>query len=77
MEIIRGMYGLSQAGFLAEKLLKQRLDKHSYYQVKNNPGLWNHVWRTISFKLVVDEFEIGYVGREHADHLMSALKMYY
>ena len=31
----------------------------------------------ISFTLVVDYFGIGYVGREHADNLMSALIMYY
>ena len=35
------------------------------------------MWRPISFTLVVDDFVIGYVGRKHADHHMSALKMYY
>ena len=33
--------------------------------------------RPISFTLIVDDFGIGFVRREHADHLMSALKMYY
>ena len=32
------------------------------------------MWRHISFTLLVDDFVIGYVGREHAYHLMSALK---
>ena len=35
------------------------------------------MWRPISFTLVVDNFGIGYVGRDHADHLMSALEIYY
>ena len=35
------------------------------------------MWIPISFTLVVDDFVIGYVGRENADHMMSALKMYY
>ena len=35
------------------------------------------MWRPISFTLVVDNSVIEYVGREHADHLMSALKMCY
>ena len=43
---------------------------------KHTPGLWQHVWRTISFKFVVVDFGIGYVGREHVYHQMSALKMY-
>ena len=35
MEIIRGMYGLPQAGILVKTLLAQRLSNHGYYQVKN------------------------------------------
>ena len=33
MEIRRGMYGLPQAGVLANKLLKERLIKYGYYKV--------------------------------------------
>ena len=33
--------------------------------------------RPISFTLVLYYFVIGYVGWEHADNLMSALKMQY
>ena len=40
MEIIRGMYGLPQAGVLANKLLKERLSKHGYYEVPHTPGLF-------------------------------------
>ena len=35
------------------------------------------MWIPISFTLVVDDFGIGYVGRDHEDHLMSVLKIYY
>ena len=77
MEIIRGMYGLPQLGILADNLLKQCLINHGYYQAKQTPGLWIHLGIPISFTLVVDYFGIGYVGREHADNLMSALIMYY
>ena len=48
-----------------------------YYQVKRTPGLCQNVWKTISFALALENFGIRYVGREHADHLMSALKIYY
>ena len=33
IEIQKGMYGLSQAGMLANKLLKCQLAKHGYYEV--------------------------------------------
>ena len=39
MEIIRGIYGLPQAGILAKHLLAQCLGNHRYYQVKHTIGL--------------------------------------
>jgi hypothetical protein len=77
MEIRRAMYGLPQAGILANKLLKKRLAKHGYFEVTHTPGLWKHISRPISFTLVVDDFGIKYVGKEHADHLLNALKEHY
>eukprot|EP00804_Cyclotella_cryptica_P012506 CCRYP_017700-RA/>CCRYP_017700-RA protein AED:0.42 eAED:0.36 QI:0/0/0/1/0.66/0.25/4/0/397 len=50
-----GMYGLPQAGILANKLLEKRLAKAGYYQCQHTPGLWRHVWRPITFCLVVDD----------------------
>ena len=71
------MYRLPQAGILEKNLLAQFLHSHGYYQVKCTPVLCIHVWITIKFELLVDNFGFGYVGQEHADHLMNALKMYY
>jgi len=77
MEIQKGMYGLPQAGILANKLLKERLAKYGYFEMPHTPGLWKHVSRPISFTLVVDDFGIKYVGREHAEHLLRALNKDY
>ncbi|KAL7479933.1 hypothetical protein ACHAW6_007838 [Cyclotella cf. meneghiniana] len=77
IEIRRAMYGLPQAGMLANKLLKQCLAKHGYYKVAHTPGLWKHISRPISFTLVVDDFGIKYIGKEHANHLLNALKEHY
>ena len=71
------MYGLPQAGLLANKLLKQRLAKHGYYKVAHTSGLWKHISRPVSFTLVVDDFGIKYVGKEHTDHLLNALRQDY
>ena len=77
IKAIRGMYGLPQAGLLANELLEKRLNKHGYYQNKLVPGLWAHKTRPIQFSLVVDDFGVKYVGEEHALHLKAALEENY
>ncbi len=72
-----GMYGLPQAGILANKLLAKRLAKAGYYQCQFTAGLWRHVWRPITFCLVVDDFGIKTVGLKHAKHLQAELEKYY
>jgi hypothetical protein len=47
-----------------------RLTQHTH-------GLWTHDTRPISFSLVVDDFGVKYVGREHAEHLMACIKKNY
>jgi hypothetical protein len=71
------MYGLPQAGLLANELLEQRLNKHGYYQSKLVPGLWKHESRPIQFTLVADDFGVKYVGRDHIEHLKKVLKEHY
>jgi len=77
LEIRKAIYGLPQAGVLANKLLKACLAPAGYYEVTNTPGLWKHVSRPIAFTLVVDDFGVKYVGKKHADHLVNALKKNY
>ena len=72
-----GMYGLPQADLLANKLLAQRLNIDGYYQCQYTPGLWRHVWRPVTFSLVVDDFGIKTVGLTHVKHLELVLKKYY
>ena len=73
----KGMYGLPQAGLLANELLEKRLNKNGYKQSKLVPGLWKHDWRPIQFTLVVDDFGVKYVGKEHALHLKATLEEHY
>ena len=77
VEIRKGMYGLPQAGILANKLLQQNLAQFGYYQCKHTPGLWKHKTRPITFVLVVDDFGVKYVGKEHVWHLITALQKFY
>jgi hypothetical protein len=68
------MYGLPQAGLLANELLEKQLNKQGYFQSKLVPGLWSHKTRRIQFILVVDDFGVKYVGKEHTEHLKQVLK---
>ncbi len=52
-EVRRGMYGLPQAGIIAQELLEECLLKAGYSQSKITPGYCRHEWQPISFTLVV------------------------
>jgi hypothetical protein len=73
LEIRKGMYGLKQAGLLANQLLQKRLEPYGYYSARHNSGLWLHKSRPIAFTLIVDDFAVKYVGQENAHHLGNAL----
>jgi hypothetical protein len=73
IEIREGMYGLKHAGLLANQLLQTRLAPFGYYPARHTPGLWLHKMRPIAFSLIVDDFTVKYVGKQHDDHLRDAL----
>ena len=76
-EVVKGMYGLAQAGRLAQDRLVSHLSTHGYIACSNTPCFFTHTSRPISFTLVVDDFGIKYVGMEHANHLLTALQGLY
>jgi hypothetical protein len=77
IEIRKGMYGLPQAGILATQLLDKRLVAKGYYQCQHTPGLWQHMWWSIMFCLVVDNFSIKVTNMADFEHLKKALKEHY
>ena len=72
-----GMYGLPQAGLLANELLEKRLNKRGHRQSKLVPGFWTQEWRLDHFTLVVNNFGVKYVGKEHAIHLNNTIEENY
>jgi hypothetical protein len=76
-EILRGCYGLPQAGILANNLLCGHLEKEGYYEAATTPGLWKHKWGPIQFCLIIDNFGVEYVGIEHFNHLLAVLQRYH
>ena len=77
LEVRRAIYGLPQAGALANKQLKNFLAPDGYYEVAHTSGLWRHSTRTIQFSLVVDDFCVKYVGKQHVENLVHCLKKNY
>src|SRR5687767_7215878 len=51
IEICKGMYGLPQAGKLANKKLTHHLAKHRYIPSTITPGLWHHTSCPIQLSL--------------------------
>ena len=73
----RGMYGLPQAGLLANELLEKILNKRGYRQSKLVPSFLTHDWRPVQFTLVVDDFGVKYVVEEHATRLKKTIEENY
>ena len=74
LEIQRSIYGLPQAGKLANEYLWYKLLPHGYYEVSHTPGLWKHISRPIDFSLVVDDFGVKNFGEDQSRHLIDSLK---
>ncbi len=74
MDIRKCMYGLPQAGILANKLLKKCLATHGYFEQPHTFGLFSHKSHPIWFNLAVDDFGIKYIGKDTLQHLYNSLR---
>ena len=74
VEIRKGMYGLPHAGKIANNKLCNILEANGYQQAPHTPGLFKHKTRPIAFCLIVDDFGVKYVGKEHAQHLIGVIE---
>ena len=79
-EITKGLYGLPQAGMLAQRELIQHLASEGYIMSENTPCLFHHISRpNIRFVLWVDDFLIKFTRLDKFDvnHLIATLKKRY
>ena len=77
VEIRKGAYGLPQAGTLENDLLKEWLKLAGFCPTSTAPVPWRYQWRPIMFYLVVDDFGVHFIGKEHAKHLTDTLNLHY
>ena len=75
-EVNKGMYGLPQAGLLAQTRLIAHLALHGYNQTATT-CLFRHVSNGTDFSLVVDDFGVKYSTRAGAQHLIDTLQQLY
>ena len=76
-EISMGMYGIPEAGRLANDLLRERLKKFGYYECTHTPGFWKHIYKPISWTLIVDDFGFKYTNRQHIKELLEIMSKWY
>jgi hypothetical protein len=76
-EIGKGIYGLEEAGKLAQDRLYEHLAAAGFHLVPNHTGLLQHDTRPIMFSLVVDDFGVKYINRDDVEYLASTLKQLY
>ena len=77
VKIVKGMYGLKQAGIIAHRSLIHHLAPFGYHPDCHTPSLLQHETRYTIFTLVVDNFTIKYTSLNNAQHLLRALKEKY
>ncbi len=73
----RAVWGLPQAGILANKCLQRKLAPFGYYKCINTPGFRRHESRPLTFTLVVDNFGVKFVNKNDVDLLISSIKKTY
>jgi hypothetical protein len=69
------MYGLPQAGILANNWLIKHLVLYGYTPTKSIPGLYHNANCPVTFLLVIDDLKVKFVGHKHASkHLVNTLQ---
>ena len=71
LEMRRAVWGLSQAGILANKKLRRKLVPFGYYKCVKTPGLWKHESQLLTFTLVVDDFGVKYESKDEGIILLQ------
>ena len=70
------MYGLPQAGLLAQNRLITHLATHGYHQTEAT-CLFRHENNGTDFSLVIDDFGVKYSNKSGAQHLIDTLQKLY
>jgi hypothetical protein len=77
LEMRRAVWGLPQAGILANKCLRQKCVPFVYYKSTYTPGLWCHKTQPIMFTLMANNFGVKYINKDNVHHEFAIIKNYH
>ena len=77
IDILKGVYGLKEAGILAFNYPVENLVPHRYHLVQYIACLWKHETKKTTFVLCVDDSGIKSYSQSDLDHLLTALRQTY
>ena len=77
LKIRKGMPGLKQAGIISNDRLTLHFAKHRYAPVPCTPLLWAQAHLPVMFSLVVNNFDVKYIGDASAHHLIAIPRILY
>jgi hypothetical protein len=77
VEVTAGLYGLPQAGMLAQEKLVTHLSANGYSVCPNTTCLFKHIDSNTWFTLVVDDFGVSYESIADAQRLIDVLEQVY
>jgi hypothetical protein len=77
--IDKALYGMPQAGMIAQRELTKHLAKHGYIMSRSTPCHYTHQTSGVSFVVWVDDFLIKYNTKDQAsiDHLLDTIRLKY
>ena len=76
-EVVKALYGMKQAGYLANKDVVEHLNNNGYTSSMHTPCLFRHHTDDIEFTLVTDDFGVRYGTKEAADKLLKVMNQKY
>lgn len=77
VEVTGCLYGMKQAGYIANKDIVEHLGNNGYTQHPNTPCLFKHESDDIEFTLITDDFGVRYGNKAAADRLLSVMSRKY
>ena len=75
--VLKGMYGLPQAGRVASDHLLPRLSEDNFHPTGIVPGLFKHSTNSIIFTLIVDDFFVFHTDIKDMQLLETTLRKWY
>ena len=77
VEVTGALYGMKQAGYLANKDIVEHLANNGHTQLPNTPCLFRHHTDDIEFSLITDDFGVRYGNKAAADKLLEVMSRKY